>query len=248
MRMARGLRGAAVGLGVTAALVVLTAPRAAAGGPTSVLLVSPESTVTAALYYTDAEYAKLESWLEPSRAGKKGDEEPPGLAVGQDNRQINVTWMLHDVRAWRVDRVYAPEPGKKKDADVWVHRSTDIESLNGDWHRAKEPERLVSLFKELGLLGKASDRGSPGIAPQSQVSPEPSGSGTSGDGDAPLAAVGGSGPGGGGTDWWWAIPGAGVGAAAALLLRGPVAGRWAAVSAWRRRPDEPGPRQELRDL
>ncbi|MFI7317981.1 hypothetical protein [Streptomyces venezuelae] len=233
MRTARGLCEAAAGLGVAAALVVLTAPRAAAGGPTSVLLVSPESTAAAALYYTDAEYAELDRWLEPSASGKQRDEEPPGLGVGQDNRQINVTWMVHDVRAWRVDRVYAPEPGKEKSGDVWVHRATDIESSNGDWHRAKEPERLVSLFKELGLLGKASDKGAAGTAPHSRVSPD---------------AAGGGGPGDSGTDWWWAIPGAGAGAVTALLLRGRVTGRWAAVSAWRRRPHEPGPRQELRDL
>ncbi|MGW6534098.1 hypothetical protein [Streptomyces venezuelae] len=248
MRTSRGLRGAAAGLGVTAALVVLTAPQATAGGPTSVLLVSPESTESASLYYSDEEYAELESRLAPAASGRKAGEEPPGLDVARGSRQINVTWMAHDVMPWRFDRVYAPLSGKKKDADVWVHRSTEMESLNGAWHRAEEPQRVLSLFEELGLLGKASDRGGPGIAPQSQVAPEPAGSGTSGDGDAPLAAVGGSGPGGGSTDWWWAIPGAGVGAVAALLLRGPVAGRWAAVSAWRRRPDEPGPRQELRDL
>ncbi|MEU6826756.1 hypothetical protein ABZ921_39650 [Streptomyces atriruber] len=248
MRRARGLCGAATGLGLATALVVLTAPQAAAGGPTSVLLVSPESTESASLYCSDKEYAELESWLAPSSSGRKPGEEPPGLDVSRGSRQINVTWMAHDVLPWRVDRVYAPQSGKKKDADVWVHRSTDIESLNGDWHRAAEPGRLLSLFKELGLLGKASDRGSPGIAPQSQVTPELSGSGTGGDENRLLAVEGGGGPGGTGTDWWWAIPGAGVGALAALLLRGPVAGRWAAVSAWRRRPDEPGPRQELRDL
>ncbi|MFK4067360.1 hypothetical protein [Streptomyces sp. NPDC029674] len=251
MRRTEGLCGAAAGLGVAAALVVLGAPPAVAGGPTSVLLVSPESTESAALYHSDGEYADLERWLAPRSSREKPDEEPPGPGVGIGSRQINVTWMAHDVSPWRVDQVYAPLPGEKegakKDPVVWVHRSTGAESLNGDWHRAKEPERLVSLFKELGLLGKASDRGSPGIAPGRETFPEPSASGKSGD-EQQAAAGGGPGSGSSGTDWWWSIPGAGAGAVAALLLRRPVTERWAAVAAWRRRPHEPGPRQELQDL
>lgn len=254
MRTTRGLCGAAAGLGVTAALMVAGAPQAVAGGPTSVLLVSPESTESASLYYTDGEYSDLESWLEPPTSGGKPSEDPPGLGVGVQSRQINVTWMVHDVTPWRVDRVYAPlsdkegdkRDGGRKDMDVWVHRSTETESLTGDWHRAKEPERLVSLFKELGLMGKASDRGTSGIAPGSETVPEPSAPEKSA--GEQKAAAGGGGPGTTGSEWWWAIPGAGAGAVAALLLQRPVTERWAAAAAWRRRPHEPGPRQELRDL
>ncbi|MGW2229363.1 hypothetical protein [Streptomyces formicae] len=243
MGKARGAWGSAVGLAAATALVVLSAPHAVAGGPTSVLLVSPESTEVAALYNNDARYGHLERSLEPAGALDGPGEQPPGLGIGESTRQINITWMVHDVSTWRVDRVYPPLSGTKG-ADVWVHRSTDVESLNGTWYKAKDPERLRSLFKQLGLMGKASQEGHSGIAPDSAETPA-----TQEKREDPqtAAAKGGSG-GSSGTDWWWAIPGAGAGAGAALLLRGPVAEGWAAASAWRRRPQDPGPRQELRDL
>ncbi|MEU7579513.1 hypothetical protein AB0B50_18115 [Streptomyces sp. NPDC041068] len=244
MRTARGLRGSAAGLGIATALLMLGAPQASAGGPTSVLLVSPESTKSASLYYNAEEYGQLERWMEPADGTKKRGENPPGLNIGDGSRQINITWMVHDVQPWRVDRAYPPMNGKGD--DVWVHRSTDIESLQGEWYRAKEPKHLISLFKELGLLGKASDEGSSGIAPRTETSPEPTASEENKDQQA--AATGGGGPSSDGTEWWWAIPGAGAGAAAALLLRGPVTEGWTAAKTWRRRPRETGPRQELRDI
>lgn len=240
-----GLCGSAAGLGTAAALVLLSAPQAVAGGPTSVLLVAPESTRSASLYYNDEKYDQLERWLEPAGSGTTQSETPPGLNIGDGSRQINITWMVHDVRPWRIDRVYPPLPAKKG-ADVWVHRSTDTKSLNGDWYRAKDPERLASLFKKLGLMGKASDQGTSGVPPETGEYPPPAASEESADEQAGTAA--GGGPGSAGTDWWWAIPGAGAGAVAALLLRRPVAERWATAVAWRRRPKETGPRQELRDI
>ncbi|WP_069885729.1 hypothetical protein [Streptomyces luteocolor] len=245
MRTARSLCGSAAGLGTAAALVLVSAPQAVSGGPTSVLLVAPESTRSASLYNNDVKYDQLERWLEPAGTGEPPDKTPPGLGIGEDSRQINITWMVHDVRPWRVDRVYPPLPARKG-ADVWVHRSTDTESLNGDWYRAKEPERLVSLFKKLGLMGKASVEGSSGVPPETGEYPPPTASEESA--DAQAGAAGGGGPGSDGTDWWWAIPGAGAGAVAALLLRRPVTEGWATTVAWRRRPRETGPRQELRDL
>ncbi|QEU92303.1 hypothetical protein CP970_16575 [Streptomyces kanamyceticus] len=235
--------GSAVGLAAATALVLLSAPHAAAGGPTSVLLVSPESTEVAALYVNDARYGQLERSLEPAGSLGEPGEQPPGLGIGESTRQINITWMVHDVSTWRVDRVYPPLSGKK-DAAVWVHRSTDVGSLNGTWYKAKGPERLRSLFKQMGLLGKASQEGSSGIAPDSLETPAAPEKST----DQQAAAAKGDGGGSSDTDWRWAIPGAGAGAAAALLLRGPVAEGWAAATTWRRRPHEPGPRQELRDL
>ncbi|MFJ2767449.1 hypothetical protein [Streptomyces sp. NPDC087300] len=242
MGTTRGVCGSAVGLAAATALVVLNAPQAVAGGPTSVLLAAPESAKAAALYNNDARYSQLERSLEPASAMNKPGENPPGLEIGKSTRQINITWMLHDVQTWRVDRVYPPLPGQKN-ANVWVHRSTDVVSLNGTWYKAKDPKRLRSLFKELGLMGKASAEGYSGIAPDSEETPAPTASET----DQQAAATTGGGGGNSGTEWWWAIPGAGAGAVAALLLRGPVTEGLAAATAWRRRPHEPGPRQELRD-
>ncbi|MGW7085657.1 hypothetical protein ACWGH2_19495 [Streptomyces sp. NPDC054871] len=228
------------GVAAALALVVLGAPQAVAGGSTSVLVVSPISGESAALTIEDGDYRRLEQGLGELRAERGSRERPPGLDIGQGSRQLNVTWMVHDVKPWRVDRVYPVTPDAGKDtADVWVHTSTELDSMKGYWHKAKDPARLTKLFDKLGVMGPEEDGGRQGMAPApaSGRTDGASGDGTSGDG---------------GTDWWWAIPGAAAGAAGALLLRGPLAERRALLpplaSLRGRRPHEDGPRQELRDV
>ncbi len=135
----------------------LGTPSASAGGPTSVLITSPHSTESASLYYADEEYGRLESLLGQAARGAR--ERPPGLAV-DTGRQINVTWLIHDVRPWRVDRVY---PGGK--GPVWIHTTTDVDSMRGTWHKADRPGALRLLLKSLHVLGKPSDDGYAGIPP-----------------------------------------------------------------------------------
>ncbi|MDF3146082.1 hypothetical protein [Streptomyces sp. T21Q-yed] len=123
------------------------------------LLVSPESTETAALYYADEEYGELERLL--GTAGKGTRDKPPeaGLTVA---RQINITWMIHDVTPWRLDRVYPVHKGQ----DVWIHTAANLDSTtNGTWHRADHPSQLRALLKKLGLMGKVSDEGRAAIFP-----------------------------------------------------------------------------------
>ena len=92
---------------LTAALLsvaALTAAPAAAGGPTSALLSIPGAGSTASLYYTDPEYDEL--------ANLVGVSEPSGtfeteLSGGHESGPgITITWLIHDVQPWRVDRVY----------------------------------------------------------------------------------------------------------------------------------------------
>lgn len=226
---------------LTTALALLlwgAASPASAGGPTSVLLVSPESTETAALYYSDEEYGELEQLL--GTPGKGTRDKPPeaGLTAA---RQINVTWMVHDVTPWRLDRVYPAHKGPH----VWIHTSANLDSTtNGTWHRAEHPSQLRALLKGLGLMGKVSGEGRAAIFPPAW---ETAGTGEAAEEQTARAGAGpGSGSGSGsddGTDWWWALPGAAAGAVLALLLR-PFATR---LSLDRLR-GEPGPRQELRDV
>ncbi|MGW6025924.1 hypothetical protein [Streptomyces sp. NPDC055099] len=269
MRTARAVCGSVAGVAASLALVVAGAPQAVAGGSTSVLVVAPASGESAALYISDREYEELEAGLGYLGAdmGKGQREQPPGLAMGDGSRQINVTWMVHDVQPWRVDRAYPVAAGAKDDGDgkdtkdgrggrggkgadvVWIHTTTDVGSMKGVWHKAKDPARLTALFDKLGVLGPPTDRGNRAIGPGSDSTPPPTSASETGAGQA--AASGGTDvtPGDGGTDWWWAIPGAAAGAAGALLLRGPLAGRRPLLASLRgRRPHEGGPRQELRDL
>ncbi|MEV0438035.1 hypothetical protein AB0I84_24025 [Streptomyces spectabilis] len=192
-------RSTARRLTTTGALLVMAlflgTADASAGGPTSVIVTSPESTETASLYYADEEYDRLESLLGHLGKDTEGTRErPPGLGVGA-GRQINVTWLVHDVRPWRVDRVY---PGGK--GPVWIHTSTDVESMTGTWHKAARPGALRALLKSLHVLGKPSDGGSAGISPSTPYRA----------GTAPTAKPAPD----TGWGWPWVIPGAGAGALA----------------------------------
>ncbi|MFE6177389.1 hypothetical protein [Streptomyces sp. NPDC056464] len=229
--------------GALALLVWGAAAPASAGGPTSVLLVSPQSAETASLYYSDEEYEELERLLG---AQGEGTRDKPPEAELTAARQINVTWMVHDVAPWRLDRVYPAHKGQ----DVWIHTAAHLDTTtNGTWHRAHRPSQLRALFKELGLMGKSSSKGDAAILPPdggtsgtedgAAGSPEPA---TDAADKATAASPAASGA-REGTDWWWALPGAAAGAVLALVLR-PFATRLPRS----RLRGEPGPRQELRDV
>ncbi|MFI8530659.1 hypothetical protein ACIGMX_10450 [Streptomyces aquilus] len=216
-------------------LALGSAGPAAAGGPTSVLIVSPESAETASLYYSDREYGTLERLLGEPGAGAADKPPEADLIAGP---QINVTWMVHDVSPWRVDRVY---PAADSQA-VWIHTAANLdESTNGTWHRAQQPKVLRGLLKDLGVMGKAS-------AGDSAVEYPPPWDTYGGDTEATrspdptlAASAARSSAAGDATDWWWALPGLAVGAGGTLLIRRAAARQKA-------EPPREEPRQELIDL
>ncbi|GAA2550299.1 hypothetical protein GCM10010398_41870 [Streptomyces fimbriatus] len=233
-------------LAAALALMVWGASPASAGGPTSVLVVSPESEETASLYYSDKEYGELERLLGPPGGGTR--DKPPEADLASV-RLINVSWMLHDVTPWRVDRVFLGDVG----GEVWIHTAARLtESANGHWHRAEYPSDLHKLLYELDVLGETSGTGSAsGMYPApwetrtaGSAGPGASAPGTERDSGTAAAVEErtAAAPGGDGTGWWWAIPGAAAGAALALVLR-PYVIRAPLM----RRRGEPGPRQELLD-
>ena len=139
------------------ATVVLAGP-AAAGGPTSVLLSIPGTGITASLYYTDTEYDEL--------AGLVGVAEPSGTFGGEESAAghasgtgVTVTWLIHDVDPWRVDRIYLD--GKD---GPWV--ATQVSDFDGSiwdspvlWHQPPDGTRLAGLLDAVGM-----ESGSPGPA------------------------------------------------------------------------------------
>lgn len=236
-------------LAVAGALGLLFAPAAHAGGPTSVLIVSPESGETAARYHSDTDYSTLMVLLGEPKGQK---ERPPSLDAAMRSRQINVTWMVHDMNPWRLDRVFTSDDT----TTVWIHTAADVpRTFNGYWHRAQRPAELRALLTKLGVMGPVTSNGSTGVAPQEWTTPpaepreetaEAPGSESTrneGSGWAGLSVSDDSTA----TGWWWALPGLTIGAALALLIR-PWATRLPATVAasWRSRDD--GPRQELRDV
>ncbi|MET7730969.1 hypothetical protein ABZT02_06335 [Streptomyces sp. NPDC005402] len=214
-------------------VTVWGAPSAWAGGPTSVLVVSPESEETASLYYSDEEYGELDRLLRP--AGADTRTEPPEANL-LASRQINVTWMAHDVSPWRLDQVF---PVADRD-EVWIHTMENLpETVNGYWHRTKNPAQLRALLKDLGVMGKVSGE-SHAIFPFPAPAQEPE---SQAGAVVPEASAGPSSTADDGTEWWWALPGLAAGAVLALVLRPFVLRK-----PWDRLRGEPGPRQELRDV
>ncbi|MFD7446847.1 hypothetical protein [Streptomyces sp. NPDC059909] len=213
------------------------APGALAGGPTSVLIVSPESGETASLYYSDKEYEALTDLLGP---GSSGDtDRPPSLDSVTGVRQINVTWMVHDISPWRLDRVHPSDDG----STVWIHSAVGLPtSYDGLWHKATEPAALTTLLKKLGVMGQRSgEHGGQGIPPQSSWE----GGGATTEAAAPAARAAATGD---RTDWWWAIPGLAAGTALGLALR-PLAARLPRPPFGNRGEDrDPGPRRQLLDV
>ncbi|MDG5803234.1 hypothetical protein P9869_11275 [Streptomyces ossamyceticus] len=250
----RGLRrlAATVGALLTAlltalALVLLGAPPSAAGGPTSVLLASPTSQRTASLYGTDKAYIRLQKLVGLVGSGLDGGRRKPPIPeeeLGEaSDEMINVTWMIHDVSPWRVDRVYPSLPGLK---DVWIHTTVSVGGLGTDaaaesrgvWHKAKDSEELRQMLTGLGVLGKKSDGTARGELPSL---PAPAtaraDTGAANDGDDGSASEPGL-----GDQARWAIPalalGAALGSTVTVLLRRAAA---------RRDTGPRGPRQELLD-
>jgi hypothetical protein len=133
-------------------LTLLAAGPAQAGGPTSVLLVVPGAGQTASLYYNDADYDTLASLV-----GAFGDPAATGRvdrsgASHEDGAAVNLTWLIHDVTVWRVDRIYLGA-----DHGPWIATQTDV-SGSGNlwdspvvWHTASGGPKLASLLDKLGV-------------------------------------------------------------------------------------------------
>ena len=138
-----------------AALSALLAPLAlaapaAAGGPTSVLLVDPESGHTGALYLSDPDYALLEQQLQ---SDPQGDPQKVDESLGDRGQgaSVTVTWMIHDVSVWRVDRIFYSAPD-----GPWVLSQANLDggdpfSVVGVWHRPASAVQLRAMLDRIVL-------------------------------------------------------------------------------------------------
>ncbi|CAM5259838.1 hypothetical protein GCM10010329_04980 [Streptomyces spiroverticillatus] len=226
-----------------------TAPAAYAGGPTSVLLACPVNGKTAARYASDLEYRYLLELLEPPSRKATGPADRPGLEVGMDADEINVTWLVNDSVPWRLQQVYVREAGRT----VWIHTASDDPAdTEGSWHKAADPVRLAGLLKRWGLRAPATDEA---VVPSwpthgppqswydrhAELDLEARRAAIAAEAPAPVAAPR---PVGAADGWWWSIPGLAAGAVGAVLFL-----RWrAAREAGPGEPDPPGPRGQLIDL
>ena len=131
--------------------VGVTPHPAYAGGPTSVLMVNPERQRAAAAYLGDPVYAALTAAVGE---GQTGPNAPPAGLVTDGGEGIRLTWMIHDVQAWRIDRIH------RTSADgVWIETVVDLAGegslfdVPASWHRPADEGALVALLSQAGLLG-----------------------------------------------------------------------------------------------
>jgi hypothetical protein len=143
----RKLKRLAALVAVAGTALLLAAPSALAGGPTSAILVAPNTGHTAALYNSNSDYTTLSAALGENPA--ETEQGSPLLQGGPGSSAINITWLMHDVQVWRVDHVFLTEPG-----GPWVET---YQSFDGDIkfdqrgvvHKAADPGQLTRLLYSL---------------------------------------------------------------------------------------------------
>ena len=135
-----------------------TAGSAYAGGPTSVLLVNTDRARVHALYVTDAAYDRLAAAVGDTAGASTP---PPGVAQGVKD-QVKLTWLIHDVTVWRLDRVVLT-----RNDGIWIETALKLpeDDDTARWHRAHDDQALTALLSAAGLLGKQAQP--PGDSPAS---------------------------------------------------------------------------------
>jgi hypothetical protein len=118
-----------------------------AGGPTSVLLVNTDRARVHALYLTDPAYDRLATAV----GGIDGASTPPPEVAGGGKDQVKLTWLIHDVTVWRLDRVVLT-----RNDGVWIETVFTLpeDDDTARWHRAQDDQALTALLSAAGLLGK----------------------------------------------------------------------------------------------
>jgi hypothetical protein len=228
----------AVAVVLTAWVLAILAPPgpASAGGPTSAMLSVPGEGRTASLYYSDDAYEKLARLVDVGGAGTV-DESGRSHDTGTG---VTVTWLVHDVEPWRVDRIYLAG-----DDGPWIATQ---ETLTGTgsiwdapvvWHQPAAGKELSMLLDSLGVgqAGAASGTGEPGSAvepgPAVPASVEPAST-------APAPAPTDEGSASANRDrLWWGLGGL---AGGVLLAAG-----WTRVRSRRQAPDDWDPDAERLD-
>ena len=151
-----------------ALLAVGVAPRSAyAGGPTSVLMVSPDQQQARAAYTSDSVYAALMAAVGEGQTGP--DAPPAGLATG-GGEDVRLTWLIHDIQVWRIDRIHLTSAN-----GMWIETVVDhsgegrMFDVPAHWHRPADEAALAAVLSEAGLLGDSGAGPSNAPAPDTEA-------------------------------------------------------------------------------
>jgi hypothetical protein len=148
---------------ITAWVLVTLAPPgpAYAGGPTSALLSVPGQGRTASLYYSDAAYEELADLVGAfDGTGTRSSSQPSH----ESGTTVTVTWLIHDVEPWRVDRIYlGGDDGPWIATQQMLGDDTSIWDSPVSWHQPSDGTALVRLLDSLGVgrTGTAAEAASP---------------------------------------------------------------------------------------
>jgi len=173
MRRYRAALTAATALTLMLVTTTVVAGPAEAGGPTSVLMVVPGTGQTSSLYTGDGDYEALANTVgafSPDGATGKVDGSPTDHASGTG---VTLTWLIHDVQVWRVDRVYLDAEGGPWILSTEDHSGTGIWDKPATWHTADDPEVLVDVLERHGVAGVAGTDATDSTAGQPDVAAVP---------------------------------------------------------------------------
>jgi len=131
-----------------------TAGTAYAGGPTSVLLVDPGAGRAAALYHSSSDYQRLVDAIN-AYGSDLGSADRPASVSETANDAYRLTWLIHDMTIWRIDRVYPTA-----DDGLWLQTVADESGGDpfaqpGRWHRVTNPAALTAVLTSVGLTEQA---------------------------------------------------------------------------------------------
>ncbi len=163
--------------------MLASASIAAAGGPTSLLITSPQNQRTSSAYVGDARYQRLAGYVGLNTAAgvnqSTSGESPPAGIDSNFGAETRLTWLIHDMSVWRVDRLYFTGDV------VWINTTTmtdwgSDDAGEGVWHRTAEPAKLRAAVAETGVLRKPTsappESESPPSDPPAVPDPTPSAS------------------------------------------------------------------------
>jgi hypothetical protein len=161
-------RAAITGLALAVALLWCSLGVAWAGGPTSVIMVNPQAGTAAALHTSDDRYEQLVEAVGAYRTPTGTQARPAGV-TDCSGCEIRLTWLIHDMQIWRIDRVHLTSGD-----GIWLETVAD--ESGGDvlarpavWHRPSDPETLVGLLTATAVTTTSPRDDIPGSADRSEL-------------------------------------------------------------------------------
>lgn len=169
-------RGATALAGLLLALtwVWCSAAPASAGGPTSVIMVNPTTGQATALHARNPRYQQLAEAVGADLP-QHGSASRPASVSDCFECEIRLTWLIHDMSIWRIDRVHLTS-----NDGVWIETVVADESgtpiafdQDGVWQRPHDATALLALLQAANLTATSVSEDDPDRQPVS-VTPQAS--------------------------------------------------------------------------